>query len=114
MGKKLISLGTIPATSLKEAREKAIEARKAIENGIDPSAQRKLDKQLAQNTFALVAMEWIERQKTKWSPGYADTAYCPAFFEGARTGRKRGNEGQASLYRTSDTTPAFQVLAGQA
>ncbi|WP_338039505.1 Arm DNA-binding domain-containing protein, partial [Mailhella massiliensis] len=48
---KLISLGTYPATSLKEAREKAADARKAIENGIDPSAQRKLDKQLAQNTF---------------------------------------------------------------
>ena len=72
---KLISLGTYPATSLKEAREKAADARKAIENGIDPSAQRKLDKQLAQNTFELVAMEWIERQKTKWSPGYADTTY---------------------------------------
>ena len=53
---KLISLGTYPATSLKEAREKAADARKAIENGIDPSAQRKLDKQLAQNTFELVAM----------------------------------------------------------
>ena len=72
---KLISLGTYPATSLKEAREKAADARKAIENGIDPSAQRKLDKQLAQNTFELVAMEWIERQKTKWSPVYADTTY---------------------------------------
>lgn len=72
---KLISLGTYPATSLKEAREKAADARKAIENGIDPSAQRKLDKQLAQNTFELVAMEWIERQKTKWSPSYADTTY---------------------------------------
>ena len=31
---KLISLGTYPATSLKEAREKAADARKAIENGI--------------------------------------------------------------------------------
>lgn len=72
---KLISLGTYPATSLKKAREKAIEARKAIESGIDPSAQRKLDKQLAQNTFELVAMEWIERQKTKWSPSYAETTY---------------------------------------
>ena len=76
MGKeKLISLGSYPATSLKEAREKAMEARKTLENGIDPSAQRKQDKQLAQNTFELVAMEWLELQKRKWSPSYAETTY---------------------------------------
>ena len=50
---KLISLGTYPATSLKEAREKAIEARKAIENGIDPSAQRKLD-----NNLRRIPLSW--------------------------------------------------------
>lgn len=72
---KLIFLGSYPSTSLKEAREKAADTRKTLENGINPSAQRKQDKQLAQNTFELVAMEWIERQKTKWSPNYADTTY---------------------------------------
>lgn len=39
------------------------------------SAQRKLDKQFTQNTFEFVAMEGIERQKTKWSSSYAETIY---------------------------------------
>lgn len=39
------------------------------------SAQRKLDKQFAQNTFEFAAIERIERQKTKWSPSYAETTY---------------------------------------
>lgn len=37
---KLISLGTYPAVSLKDAREKAAEARKTLGTGKDPSAER--------------------------------------------------------------------------
>ena len=38
---KLISLGPYPMVSLKEARERATAARKTLESGTDPSAQRK-------------------------------------------------------------------------
>lgn len=93
---KLISLGTYPATSLKEAREKAADARKAIENGMDPSAQRKLEKQLSQNTFELVAMEWHARQSAKWSPSYAD----------ATLGRMRRN-----LFPFIGSTPVNAITA---
>ncbi|MDE7064080.1 MAG: integrase arm-type DNA-binding domain-containing protein, partial [Desulfovibrionaceae bacterium] len=69
---KLISLGRYPLVSLKEARERAMEARKKLESGSDPSVERKLKKQAAENTFELVAREWYELQKPKWSAGYAN------------------------------------------
>ncbi len=68
---KLISLGLYPTVSLKEARERAATARKDIENGIDPSEKRKLEKSACQNTFEGVALEWHEQNKHKWSEVYA-------------------------------------------
>ena len=68
---KLISLGLYPTVSLKEARERAATARKDIENGIDPSEKRKLEKAACQNTFEAVGLEWHEQNKDKWSEEYA-------------------------------------------
>ena len=64
---KLISLGPYPLVSLKEARERSLVARKTLEGGIDPSAERKQAKNKTQNTFELVAREWHEMQSTKWT-----------------------------------------------
>ncbi|MBN8935861.1 MAG: integrase arm-type DNA-binding domain-containing protein [Rhizobiales bacterium] len=76
-----LAFGVYPAVSLAEAREKRAAAKKQLAAGIDPSAQRKLDKVVilaaAKNTFRLVADEWVaklEREgraeatlsKTKW------------------------------------------------
>jgi len=69
---KLLSLGSYPMVSLKEARERATAARKTLEGGVDPSAQRKREKHMAQNTFELVAREWHEVQTAKWSAHYAE------------------------------------------
>jgi len=69
---KLISLGHYPLVSLKEARERATAARKSLDNGTDPSAQRKQEKQKAQTTFELVAREWHEVQSAKWTANYAE------------------------------------------
>jgi integrase len=69
---KLISLGAYPLVSLKEARERATAARKTLESGTDPSALRKKEKRMAQNTFELVAREWHEMQTAKWSATYAE------------------------------------------
>ncbi|MCL2626170.1 MAG: integrase arm-type DNA-binding domain-containing protein [Cystobacterineae bacterium] len=68
---KLLSLGTYPETSLKEAREKRDEARKLIAQGIDPSVQRQAKKAAAQaeekNTFEIVAREWVAKRRGSWS-----------------------------------------------
>ena len=76
-----LAFGVYPTVSLAEARERRTAAKKQLASGIDPAAQRKLDKIViataAKNTFRLVADEWVgklEREgraeatlsKTKW------------------------------------------------
>ena len=68
---KLISLGQYPAVSLKDAREKAADARKILGNGGDPSASRKASIQKLSSTFELVAREWFKKQTAAWEAHYA-------------------------------------------
>ncbi len=63
---RILALGKYPEVSLKEARLKLVEARKAVSDGIDPGKQRKRDKQAAKlgaaNTFGKIAEEYIENK----------------------------------------------------
>jgi len=63
--RKTLALGTYPATSLRDAREKRDAAIKQIAGGIDPSENRKAIKQSraesAANSFEVIAREWYER-----------------------------------------------------
>jgi hypothetical protein len=62
---KTLALGTYPAVSLSEARRSREAAKKLLANGVDPSIQRKIDRQLAnstvENTFRTVAEEVIAK-----------------------------------------------------
>ncbi len=58
----MISLGTYPATSLKEARERRDAARKQIEAGLNPSSIRAEARQQREVTFEAIAKEWLARQ----------------------------------------------------
>ena len=64
-------LGVYPGCSLKEAREKAIEARKLIDRGVNPSKEREKAKQQRiegrQDTFKKFAEEWFKLKKAGWS-----------------------------------------------
>jgi integrase len=60
---KTLSLGAYSVVSLAEAREARDAARKALAMGIDPSLQRKLEKQSAAVTFKLVAEELLDKMK---------------------------------------------------
>lgn len=68
---KLLTLGTYPQLSLKEAREACADAKKALSGGIDPSAEKKVKTRSANTAFEAVAREWHENQKAVWTPGYA-------------------------------------------
>ena len=57
---KLISLGAYPEVSLKDAREKASDARKILGSDKDPSAERQRSKLQHKNTFEIIAREWHE------------------------------------------------------
>lgn len=73
--KRLVSLGIYPEISLKDAREKAFEARKLVAEGIDPAIEKKKAKlalyESFQNTFEIVAERWLEANQSKWKPKYA-------------------------------------------
>lgn len=68
---KTLALGVYPEVSLADARHKCNEARKLLQNDIDPSdvkRAKKLAKTEAQeNSFQALALEWFEKQKPHWS-----------------------------------------------
>lgn len=76
---KMLSLGVYPDVSLAEARKRRDDARRLLQGGTDPSAQRRLGKLAARlatvTTFEPVAREWLAgrgkladttRAKTGW------------------------------------------------
>lgn len=73
---KLLSLGTYPEISLKDARDKREEARKQLAAGIDPSANRKAAKaaraEEGANTFEVIAREWFAKHSPNWAASHAD------------------------------------------
>jgi integrase len=62
---KLLAIGVWPRTSLKEARAKRDDARKLLDQGIDPSAQRQAEKQSRAETFQAFADEWLAQQRKR-------------------------------------------------
>jgi integrase len=71
---KTASLGVYPETTLAEARAKRDEARKLISNGADPGAVKQEAKRIAKiasaNSFEVIAREWLDHVKHKWSAGH--------------------------------------------
>lgn len=73
---KLLSLGTYPDTSLKDARTRRDDARKLLADGIDPGENRKAVKAARQvraaNSFEVVAREWYAKQAPNWAEHHGD------------------------------------------
>lgn len=81
---KTLSIGVYPVVSLREARDKAFEAKKLLANNIDPSAEKQAQKaalvqegerlaQDAASAFENVAREWFEKhsQSLGWEDNHA-------------------------------------------
>lgn len=73
---KLLALGVYPSVSLKDAREQAAQARKALQAGDDPGLLRKISKikaaHEAVNTLQAVCLEWHQHQAARWTPVTAE------------------------------------------
>ncbi|AGO53998.1 integrase Int [Serratia plymuthica 4Rx13] len=73
---KMLALGIYPEISLSEARQRRDEAKRQVANAIDPSEQKKVEKQarkaMVENTFKAIALEWHEYKRPNWSKGYAE------------------------------------------
>jgi len=72
---KVLALGPYPEVKLAEARALVTDARRAIRQGRDPSAERRASRQLDSITplqsFELVARDWHSRQALRWTPHHA-------------------------------------------
>jgi integrase len=68
---KLLSLGTYPDISLKDARDRRDQERKKLANRIDPAVNRAAAKAAwageQANSFEVVAREWISHRAVSWS-----------------------------------------------
>src|SRR5271156_5416382 len=64
---RALSFGAYPTVSLADARVKRDEAKKLLDNGKDPSSERRIERlareSAARNTFGLIAEEYIENLK---------------------------------------------------
>jgi integrase len=59
---KLISLGRFPDVSLKMARDKAVDARRTIDGGVNPAEERRAERVAYGDTFKIQAEEWLKRR----------------------------------------------------
>ncbi len=73
---KLLSLGTYPDVSLKDARDRRDESRKQVAAGIDPGEHRKARKSATEerqaNSLEVVAREWFAKYSPNWSANHSD------------------------------------------
>ncbi|WP_370611561.1 tyrosine-type recombinase/integrase [Klebsiella aerogenes] len=69
---KTLALGLYPEVSLSEARKKRDEARRLIDDGVDPCEQKRAKKTApeAENTFEMVARQWHKSNK-KWTASHS-------------------------------------------
>lgn len=77
---KALAFGSYPSITLSDARQRREDARKLIANGVDPSEERKKQKQEIDaqtkndnNTFEIVAREWFAKNEPVWSASHIRT-----------------------------------------
>ena len=89
--RKTLYLGTYPLTSLADARKKALELKKLVANGTDPSEIRKAAKEEelklqieherisnglpAINSFRCIADEWFNKKMQNMAGAYKSRVY---------------------------------------
>lgn len=73
---KVLALGAYPKTGLRDARQARNDAQERLDEGVDPAAERQQQKasvvEASERTFKVVALEWHELRKHKWTAKYAD------------------------------------------
>ncbi len=58
---------------MREARTKLLEVKELLSQGKNPTIEKKKHIPNAVGTFQEVALDWLEKQKNKWSDGHRAT-----------------------------------------
>jgi hypothetical protein len=70
-----LAFGIYPDVTLSRARERQIEARRVLDEGIDPGELKKQAKRAAvvtdTNTFEAVAREWFLKHSARWAESHS-------------------------------------------
>lgn len=71
----VFALGDYETMSLEQARKARDKARQLVKEGIHPAESQRVSRQTASlersNTFAALAQEWVDKYRSRWTPGYA-------------------------------------------
>ena len=99
---QIYTIGRYPAISLAEARQKRDEARLMLDQGKNPSYEKRRARQqaIAKKSFETVALEWWQLQKDRWSKGHAEAVMASL---------RRDVFRQIGMYDVDDIKPA-QIL----
>ncbi len=75
--RKTLALGSYPTVTLMDARQRRSDAKKLLDNGVDPGEVKKALKAAtvaeAENSFETVAREWHSKFSGSWSSTHAET-----------------------------------------
>jgi hypothetical protein len=110
---KMLSFGVYPTLSLAMARAKRDEARRLLVEGIDPSAQRKAEKQQAaahKTTFAELADSWFVlkmKQQGKRTRTLERECWLIRVLKGDGIGEDRGCARRPRAFSTTARRAAF-------
>ncbi len=74
--RKTLALGVYPQVNLVDARRMCADARKFLQDNLDPAQYRERIKQQkghTTNSFKALAREWLSSKQQNWAPGHATT-----------------------------------------
>ena len=73
---KTLALGVYPVVSLADARELTLEAKKLLQQNLDPSVHKRRQKiETSEHTFKLIAELWHKKESGRWSQDHADKVW---------------------------------------
>ena len=73
---KTLALGVFPIVSLADARASALDAKKLIQKGVDPSVYKRQQKAISSElSFKPIAEQWFKKESGRWSKDHADKVW---------------------------------------
>lgn len=73
---KTLALGVFPVVSLADAREQTLQAKKLLQQNLDPSVYKRRQKiETSENTFKLIAEQWHQKESGRWSKDHSDKVW---------------------------------------